>query len=157
VPAERRRDWTLLFVGDGPLRGEVEAAAASAAPGEIARIAALPAADLAPVYAAADLLVFPSLGDPWGLVVNEALAAGLPVLCSALAGCADDLIRDDENGWCCDPTDPAAFSRALAQALASPELARMGARGRDLAKRLSPEAMAAGLRRAVCHAASLAP
>jgi len=154
VPAELRRSWTLLFVGDGPLAVEVAAAAERNAPGEILRIGSAPSAQLAPLYAGADLLVFPSLGDPWGLVVNEALACGLPVLCSSLAGCADDLIRDDENGWTCDPTDASSLVRALTRALTSGDREAFGDRGRDLAKRLSPEVMAAGLRRAICHAAS---
>jgi glycosyltransferase involved in cell wall biosynthesis len=152
LPADLRAHWTLLFVGDGPLRGEIEAAAARAAPGEIALAGALPAARMAELYTAADLLVFASLGDPWGLVVNEALACGLPVLCSRLAGCADDLVSDGENGWVFDPTDATAFAAALARALGCPHLARLGARARDTAKRFGPEVMAAGLRRAITSA-----
>lgn len=156
LPAGAKRDWTLLFVGDGPLRGEIAAAARRAEPGEIVATGAVPAADVAALYAGVDLLVFPSLGDPWGLVVNEALASGLPVLCSSLAGCADDLVRPGENGWLCDPTDAASLDASLARALqASPDaLVALGERGRDMAKRFSPEAMAAGLRRAVMHAAA---
>jgi glycosyltransferase involved in cell wall biosynthesis len=83
---------------------------------------------LAAVYAASDLLVFPSLADPWGLVVNEAMACGLPVLCSQLAGCADDLIAPGETGWLCDPTDPAGLRDALNHALGDPARAELGAR-----------------------------
>ena len=68
-------------------------------------------------YAASDLLVFPSLGDNWGLVVSEAFACGLPALCSSLSGCSDDLLRPEENGWTFDPTDPRAFDAALREAL----------------------------------------
>jgi len=152
---ELRRDWTLLVVGDGPLRGELEAAAARAQPGAIVCAGAVAAAEMAEVYACADLLVFPSLGDPWGLVVNEALACGVPVLCSELAGCADDVIRDGKNGWRFDPRSPAAFSAALAGALTCAELPAMGARARDAARRFTPEQMAAGLRRAIEHALRL--
>lgn len=155
LPAEARDGWTLLFVGDGPLVGAVERAAAAAPPGEIARLPAVPAGEMARLYAAADLLVFPSLADPWGLVVNEALACGLPVACSRLAGCADDLVHPGREGWLFDPTDAADFRTALSSALAAPaeERARLGAAGRDTAKRFGPETMADGLRRAILHAA----
>ena len=150
-----RDAWTLLFVGDGPLRAEIEAAAAAGAHGEILCSGAVAASDMVDFYVGADLLVFPSLGDPWGLVVSEALACGVPVLCSQLAGCADDLIRPGENGWRFDPLDAAGFRRALGAALTCPDRDRMGRNGRDLAKCFAPEIMAAGLRRAVLHAARL--
>jgi glycosyltransferase involved in cell wall biosynthesis len=155
MEASLRSDWTLLFVGDGPLRGEIEAAARAAEPGEIACAGAIPSSGMADFYAGADLLVFPSLGDPWGLVVNEALACGVPALCSRLAGCADDLIRPGENGWLFDPTDAGDFSRTLTRALTAGDLEEMGARGRHTAKRFAPEEMANGLRRAVTHATGL--
>ncbi len=106
------------------------------------------------IYAAADLLVFPSLGDAWGLVVNEAQTAGLPVVCSELAGCVEDLVEPGRTGWRFDPTDPAAASRVLEASLGSDALGRMGTLARDSAKRCSPEAMAGGLRRAIRYAAS---
>ncbi len=152
---ELRDAWTLLFVGDGPLRPEIETAAAAGPPGEILCCGAVAARDMADFYGGADLLLFPSLGDPWGLVVNEALACGVPVLCSRLAGCADDLIRPGENGWCFDPLDADDFGRALAGALSCPDRERMGHRAREIAKRFTPECMASGLRRAVAHAAGL--
>jgi glycosyltransferase involved in cell wall biosynthesis len=150
-----RDAWTLLFVGEGPLRPEIEAVAADAAPGEILCTGSVAAHDMADFYIGADLLVFPSLGDPWGLVVNEALACGVPVLCSELAGCADDLVRPGECGWHFDPLDAAGFRRALHTALTCPDRERMGRDGRDRAKRFTPECMANGMRRAIAHAAGL--
>lgn len=152
---ELRDAWTLLFVGDGPLRPEIEQAAAAGAAGEILCCGAVAARDMADFYAGADLLVFPSLGDPWGLVVNEALACGVPVLCSRLAGCADDLIRPGENGWHFDPLDADDFSRALAGALRCPDRERMGHRACEVAKRFTPGCMADGMRRAIAHAVGL--
>jgi len=150
----RRRDWSLLFVGDGPLAAEVRNAATAMEPGAVIHASSVPAADVVDFYAAADLLVFPSLGDPWGLVVNEALTCGLPVVCSRLAGCADDLVRAGDNGWTFDPIDPGASVAVLAEALASSRLARLGERARETAKRFGPDVMANGLRRAIAHAAS---
>jgi glycosyltransferase involved in cell wall biosynthesis len=151
---QRRRDWSLLFVGDGPLTREVREAATALEPGAVVVAGSVPAASVVDFYAAADLLVFPSLGDPWGLVVNEALTCGLPVVCSRLAGCADDLVRSGDNGWIFDPTDQGASVAVLAEALASSRLARLGERARETAKRFGPDVMANGLRRAIAHAAS---
>jgi glycosyltransferase involved in cell wall biosynthesis len=153
LPSRLRDTSTLLFVGEGPLAERLRHEAAARAHGEIAQLPALSLEALARCYLASDLLVFPSLGDTWGLVANEAMACGLPVLCSRLAGCADDLVREGENGWLCDPTDPRAFAAALARALAAPDLSALGRRARATAERFRPEAMADGLRRAISRAA----
>lgn len=152
LPEALREKWSLLFVGDGPLASEVEAAGRGHPPGEIVRLAAVEPEELAALYAATDLLVFPSLGDQWGLVVNEAMACGVPVLCSRLAGCADDLVEPGKNGFLCDPTDAQRFARDLAAALASPDLPTMGAAARETAGEYRPDRMAGGIRAAVEHA-----
>ena len=66
-------------------------------------------------YAAADLFVFPTLHDPWGLVVNEAMALGLPVIATDAAGCAPDLLQD--NGLVVPAGDSDALEDALSQLL----------------------------------------
>jgi hypothetical protein len=153
LPAAARAEWTLLFVGDGPLDAAVDDARRASGAGAIARMPALRPDALAGVYAASDLLVFPSLADPWGLVVNEAMACGLPVLCSRLAGCADDLIVPGETGWLCDPTDPQAFRDALAHAHS-----RIPRAMRSLRARATPRSVTARLRsRAVCGGRSCTP
>ncbi len=67
------------------------------------------------VYASADVFVFPTLGDVGGLAVNEALAAGLPVVCSRFAGCVADLVKRP-SGIVVDPSDVPALRRAMAAA-----------------------------------------
>lgn len=153
LPAAPRAAWTLLFVGSGPLTEPLRAAAAARERGELLHLPGRPPHEVYELLAAADLLVFPSLGDTWGLVVNEAMACGTPVLCSQLAGCADDLVRPGENGWLCDPTDAAGFARALCLALEHPDLPALGRRARETAERFRPEVMAAGMRRAIQEAA----
>ena len=64
-----------------------------------------PTEDLPKYYAIADILVMPSLKEVWGLVVNEAMACGLPVLCSNKAGVAKDLVKDSVNGYTFAPED----------------------------------------------------
>ena len=69
------------------------------------------------LFAASDVLVFPTLRDCWGMVVNEALAAGIPVLGSRYAGAAEELIRDDELGRLIDPLAPDSLDAALMAAV----------------------------------------
>jgi glycosyltransferase involved in cell wall biosynthesis len=153
VPSALRRDWTLLFVGGGPLAREVARARAAALPGEIVHVPELQPRELAPFYAAADLLVFPSLGDVWGFAVAEAMACGLPVLCSTRAGCAEELVAPGETGWLADPLDEAAFAAALTEALSCGQRQALGERARARVAPFTPEATAAGLRRAILGAA----
>ena len=67
------------------------------------------------VYNIGDILVLPSISETWGLVVNEAFAAGKPVIVSNKVGCAIDLVKDGENGFYFSLTDetanPKIFSR----------------------------------------------
>jgi len=147
-----RSDWTLLVLGSGPLEDVVKRARDSHPPAEIAHLPAVQPREVIDFYNSADLLLFPSLSDPWGLVVSEAMACGLPVLCSRLAGCADDLLRPGENGWLCDPADPDDLLDTLRSALTCDHRHRLGAAARETLERFRPEAMAKGMRRAVCEA-----
>jgi glycosyltransferase involved in cell wall biosynthesis len=154
LPPGLRGGWTLLVLGSGPLEDVVERARDAHPPGAITHIPAVQPREVIDFYRTADLLLFPSLADPWGLVVSEAMACGLPVLCSSRAGCAEDLVRPGENGWLVDPLDEDAFSSALREALANDRRQQLGESARETAERFTPEAMAEGMRRAVRHALS---
>ncbi|WP_266366601.1 glycosyltransferase family 4 protein [Tellurirhabdus rosea] len=81
--------------------------------------------DKVPAYLAlADVLVLPSYSEPWGLVVNEAMACGLPVLVSDRCGCAPDLVENGRNGFTFAPDQPAQLTEALRQLVKQPDLAR---------------------------------
>ncbi|MHC4997153.1 MAG: glycosyltransferase, partial [Planctomycetota bacterium] len=67
-------------------------------------------------YRGADALVFPTLEDAWGLVVNEALWSGLPVISSIYAGCTRELVPVDQRF---DPLDPNDIDRAMTAAVAN--------------------------------------
>ena len=94
---KEEHDLRLAIAGDGSLRPRVEAIAAKA-DCHIIYLGRLSGDDVLRAYLAADLLVLPSLFEPWGLVVNEAMACGLPVIVSDHVGCADDLVRHGETG-----------------------------------------------------------
>jgi glycosyltransferase involved in cell wall biosynthesis len=101
----------LWIVGDGPLRGRVEAAAAPNP--RIRLLGHLQGDELANVYLQADVLVVPSVYEAWGLVVHEGLAYGLPVIVTDQVGAGDDLIDPGINGY----VVPAGSSKALREAM----------------------------------------
>ncbi len=146
-----RENVVLLLVADGPQRREVEQAAAEHAPGKVFFAPFGTQADLAKMYAMADGLVLPSLLDGWGLVVNEAMAAGLPVLVSTACGCAPDLVRPNENGFLFDPhrVDSIAGALMAFADLSETDLARFGERSRELIRDWNYDTATAGVCRAL--------
>jgi glycosyltransferase involved in cell wall biosynthesis len=88
---------------------------------------------MATLYAAADCLVTPTLEDNWSLVVPEAMAAGLPILCSRYNGCWPELVREGVNGWVFDPLSAESTVGALKQALGCrDQLKSMGQASRQI-------------------------
>lgn len=103
---------TLLIAGDGELRPQVESEARRLnvdvrLPGFVNQ-GQLPA-----FYRASDCLVLPSEHEPWGLVINEAMACGLPIIASDKVGCAADLVCTRENGLIYRCGDLGALAEAL--------------------------------------------
>jgi len=107
--------------------------------------------ELVGYYRDADVFVLPSRSEPWGMVLNEAAAAGLPLVATEESGAAQDLI--DGNGFRVPADDAAALRAALRRLADDPELRQTyGARSRELAKRLTPEAWAEGVANAAGRA-----
>ena len=90
----------LVYAGDGPLRGALEERARELGLGERVRLLGfVNQSQLPSVYRAADLFVLPSLYEPFGLVVNEAMLCGCPVAVSDRVGAKYDLVREGQNGY----------------------------------------------------------
>ena len=89
-------------------------------------------------YAASDLFVFPTIYEPFGLVIVEAMASGLPVITSRVAGAADVII-DEVNGLLLrDPSDVNDLAAKIELLLSDAKLRKtMGERARDTAEKLS--------------------
>src|SRR6185437_2649908 len=102
--------------------------------------------DLPALYADADVLVMPSRSDPWGMVLNEAGIAGLPLVSTTAAGAARELIEDGVNGFRVAPDDPAALRDVLRRLVADEGLrAQAGQESRRIAARFTPDAWADGV------------
>ena len=97
--------------------------------------------ELPPYYAFARCFVLPSTREPWGLVVNEAMASGLPVIVSNRCGCAEDLVEDGANGYTFDPDRTGSLTENLHElsGMNTRELAAMADQSRELIARYSPE------------------
>jgi glycosyltransferase involved in cell wall biosynthesis len=143
----------LALAGGGDQEASLRALAAQLGVAE--RVTWLPfrqQVELWELYACADFFILPTRRDTFGVVVVEAMAAGLPVLCSRHAGAARDLVTDGKNGWVVDPENKTELSQQLV-ALAQDGNLRtaMGAESRQRARLAAPEAAAAEFHRAILH------
>jgi glycosyltransferase involved in cell wall biosynthesis len=120
--------WRLIVVGDGPARAQVRAALETAAPGRAVFLGEVKTRDIAPVYAAADLTVWPAINEAYGMALLEAQAAGLPVVSCALRG-VPDVVVDGETGVLVKENDFEALARALRSLLVDRERRRALGRG----------------------------
>lgn len=101
----------LLVVGDGPERANLEALVRSK--GRITFLGRRESEELWSLYGIADIFAGPSLAEGWGLVVNEAMAAGLPVIVTDQFGCCDDLVAHKRTGLIAPAGDQDALADAL--------------------------------------------
>ncbi|MGB8013844.1 MAG: glycosyltransferase family 4 protein [Terriglobales bacterium] len=150
-----RSEVGLVFAGDGASRKELLERAQRISPGVVCFPGFAQREELAGLYAFAEALVLPTHSDPWGLVVNEAMACGLPIIVSNVAGCSADLVEDGWNGYVVPPRDAEKLSLAIDSLLRQNELKqRMSMRSLERIRNYTPEACADGLAAAAISAAS---
>jgi 1,2-diacylglycerol 3-alpha-glucosyltransferase len=143
--------WGLVILGDGELRFEIEAQISKM--GLIDHVI-LPGFkqyhELPIYYGLADVFILASIKETWGLVVNEAMASGLPVLISKNCGCAADLVKNGCNGFTFDPYDTNMLANLMLK-MASDGFNRasMGQASRDIIKRWTPVTFSENLQQAV--------
>ena len=133
----------LTVAGDGPLRGKLEQIKASANL-QIKLLGDVPYEAVRNVYARADIFVFPTLADTWGIAVSEAMAAGLPVLGSLYSQAVEELVEDGRNGWVFRADDAGEMYGAIARSMNTSReaLQQMGECARNIALQLTPERVA---------------
>jgi len=143
--------WRLVIAGDGPSRTKLESLAQSLGLTEQVIFAGLRTYEEMPsLYGLAKAFVHASTTEQWGLVVNEAMAAGLPVLVSKRCGCVAELVREGDNGFTFDPRKPEDIAERMLSVHHDPLLRdRMGRRSRHIIADWGPERFATNLRRAV--------
>jgi glycosyltransferase involved in cell wall biosynthesis len=142
--SEMRRPY-LLFVGDGPLREQLEQQAGALNGNDVRFLGFRNQTELPALYDLCDLFVLPSIHEPWGLVVNEVMNAGKPVIVSDCVGAAPDLVKPGANGWIFPHGDVPALAKYLSQAMASPDLEGMGRQSLEIINSWDFEADLRGL------------
>lgn len=154
--------WGLVLVGGGPeerlLRRRVEAI-----PG-VVFAGSHRSDELGLYYGLASCLILPSVSETWGLVVNEAMAAGLPVIVSHRCGCVAELVRPGFNGYVVDPLDVDGMARTMGVMSSTlVDCASMGEASRQIVALYTPETWANSLAdciertAAVCRKLALKP
>ena len=143
----REHPCALLFAGDGPLRVEVEAAVARQGITGVQITGFLNQREISQAYVAADMLVLPSAwGETWGLVLNEAMNFGLPVVATDRVGGAMDLVREGENGYIVPNQSVELLSRALTGLVTDPDRrAAFGKRSAEIIRQWDIRETAAGI------------
>jgi len=140
----------LLFVGDGEQRRELETRAHSLGWNSIRFLGFKGQSELPAFYDLSDVFVMPSVEEPWGLVLNEAMNAGRAIIASDHVGSAADLVIDGVNGYSYGAGDVPLLTARLQQTLADPVRCRaMGEQSLKLINRWSFEEDVQGLKAAL--------
>ena len=157
--------WPLVLLGDGELRGELMQHSSEigltiveydegqdlkrnsykfktpADGGAVVLAGFRQIQELPEFYARAGAFIHPALEEPWGLVINEAMAAGLPVLSSYNVGAAEELVIDGDTGFLFDPENIDEMARAMAKMseMSTDERMAMGRRVMQRLERVTPK------------------
>lgn len=140
------KNYTMLIVGDGTQRQELESfAAENNLTEQILWMGSIDYEQVGAYYQIADVFVFPTLEDVWGLVAVEAMMFGKPILCSKWAGAAE-MVEDGENGYIFDPHQPETLAELMSKFIIHPDLiSQMGAKSKEIMTNYTPEAVAKNL------------
>ncbi len=125
--------FNLVLAGAGEMDAELRALAASFPDLKTVFTGFVNQSELPRLFGACDAFVLQSRDEPWGLIVNEAMCAGLPVVVSKEVGCVKDIVREGVNGFAIPAQDVGALTSALRTLLLDPaKLKAMGSASRDI-------------------------
>lgn len=126
------KNITLFITGDGILRNKLEKLANDLGVKLIITGFIDNQQELFKHYYLSDVFILASTYEPWGLVVNEAMAAGLPVLVSSICGCSLDLVKEGKNGYCINPLDIDDIANKIELLFNDKELKEKGINSREI-------------------------
>ncbi len=145
VRSESSTPWGLILVGDGPMKNEITGYIEREKLDGVTVTGGVSWLEVPEWLSLADVLILPSYSEPWGLVVNEALVCGLPVIVSEKCGCAGDLVEEGKNGYLFDPynTDELAAHMVRFMQMPPDQLKSYGARGEAIVSKFAAGKVAA--------------
>ena len=148
--------WKLVLLGDGPLKPKLQDLIRQHDLSQWVLMPGFKQYDELPIYyGLAGAFIHASTTEQWGLVVNEAMAAGLPVIVSERCGCAPDLVENGRNGFTFDPYDVDALTHLMLKISSDDcDRAAMGQASREIIARWTPQTFAENLCKAVRAAMS---
>ena len=147
---EKGTQAQLAFVGSGPEEDALKTLVKQYTVPDVFFLGFRNQTELINFYAIADLFVLPSTNEPWGLVINEAMCGGLPIIASKEIGAVADLVKHGQNGFVFDAGDIEALSSHLDALCKRPDLRQnMGAASLNRIRDWSYEEAVSGIRSAL--------
>ena len=152
IVKQQYADVALVLVGYGPLRADLERAVEERGLSDVHVLGHVGVDAMPALYALGDIFVLPSTEETWGLVVNEAMACGLPVIVSDRVGSAPDLVREGRNGFVVPAGDADSLAQRALQVLRDEALlGRLATCSTELITAFTPERAAEQFAAAVHH------
>ncbi len=140
----------LVYIGDGSERGDLEREVREKAIPDVHFVGFKNQTELPRYLAASNVFVLPSTDEPWGLIINEAMCAGLPVITTTEVGAAADLVQDGHTGFAYSAGCVDELAAALRKVLENEDLRRqLGSAARDCIGRWGYAQCIEGLRAAL--------
>jgi|SRR5579871_1335331 len=150
--------FQLAMIGSGALETELRGLAASLGMQNVHFHGFVNQSTMPGIYGACDIFVLPSRNEPWGLAINEAMCAELPIVAAAEIGCVPDLVKQGLNGYTFTAGDISGLSAVLRPLVGSADGRRkMGAASREIISRWSYAEVRQGLRMALASAGLSTP
>ena len=122
VKSLKDQDCNLIIAGSGPLQAELKAYVTALGKTNIYFMGFVNQSELPSLYSAVDIFVLPSENEPWALVVNEVMAASLPVILGPEIGCVPDLVRHHENGIILEELTVSCLNLHFSTLLSQPQI-----------------------------------
>ncbi|MEA5428998.1 glycosyltransferase [Arcicella lustrica] len=137
--AQKREDWGLIILGDGDLKATLKQYAQDLGVQNVFFFEGVNWQQVPQYLSLSDVLVLPSFSEPWGLVVNEAMACGLPIAVSNKCGCAAELVKESENGFTFNPENVNEIAETLVKFMDKKlDLVKMGEVSKQIIQEYSP-------------------
>lgn len=150
ILARKGLNFSIVIAGSGKMEAELKSLASELGLDNVTFTGFLNQSELPRLYGASDVFVLPSENEPWGLIVNEVMCAGLPVVVGAGVGCVPDLVKEGVNGMTCVAGEPISLASALEPLVLDAELRRrMGEESRRIISQWGYEECRQGIRAAV--------